>query len=1247
MSTAVAPASASPLSGGAAGRLMREYRAIQRDQIPFILVKPDENDILTWHYVLHDLPEDTPYRGGLYHGKLVFPSSYPYAPPAIYMMTPNGRFVPNRRLCLSISDFHPESWNPAWRVETILTGLLSFMLDSEEPVAYGTMGCLPSERRRLALSSFAANKRNPAFLRLFPELLADRNFDPALGYSLHGHANTDDTDKAGSPFGSASVTSSPSTSFASPSSVHISHAAIPSSAPPRASLPSPSSAESLLAPPSPHPPLPSRPLLALPSSSPSSYFAPPSGSPASDVSTSPTCLSSPDAGAETPAGGGGGPLATPGSRLPLAVGSDCISTSVSATGFDSKHMPPVLGGVRLETCRRSETERLASPRRGVEGEDACREVTGSAELAEDLHGQGQPWQVRKQKNSLSPCRRPRDEFSIPLPTSRHWPCGNLAEDCGFAPSPSKRRLQLSALLCGRRPEGRRAPWESAGAAGGRAPPRGGGSGTDLPHTSLSSSDFLSSLGGTVGADIGAGCYRCTQPREAFSQAKPPAGATPARAAVPGGEWPPAAGVSRREVSSNLIDDRGVWSGRAHESGFLEALARAPFAQTSRDACSSSRSGVGSGGGGKAGAARSLFALGADPRLPSQRLACASQGEFRRYPRDTDFAASGAEAGESRGSVAAWPLGNQTGVITAGGVSAPALRGDARLVNSMIGDARLACISAECLATHAQRREGRPGAEDTVQNRLFPRTHSQTGNGYVSRSDSQLARGPIIPPPSSNTQPSALSSRVAAVHPSVPAFPQSAVQLLSSVAVSSAGGALPSSVSVYPRAPVDATSSPDPVRFFSNFLSGSSFAFLCGDGRPSGKPEGGEDVCVASANATQESAFEIGGTVEPRCSGSGGDSAMSRQRLWVDPEEAMRPSSPCEAGANVDDDVVILGTTPRRGGLPTRSVEEGSFEGRSLRDILAAPGASQVIRPATENVGVSSLSSSYHGSYPVPPHPEVAAGSGLPSCEAPASASTSLTAASVSASLAADSASAPSAFFSAGSWSHGAPSVSLAASSCCSPFSLSRASLFLASSAAHGCPNASAERDVSAGDASERLAVLSLLRSFHVTQAAAWRSACLSGLLDSAALSAATIRIRHSAALPCDGSGGDGDPHPVPQDGDEDEEEKRAAGEGDGDSGEQHEEDEQGEQDDEGGEDSEGCQGGNQGESDRVALGERVEVCLSRGSKRSAAGADDVRTEPSIGTKRPRVAPVSVPPRQPPGAEAASHSDRQDGERDCD
>lgn len=100
-----------------------------------------------WHYIITG-PEDTPYHGGQYWGTLIFPSNYPFAPPAIRMHTPSGRFQPSTRLCLSISDFHPRSFNPAWEVSTILIGLLSFM--TSEEMTTGSVSSTEAERKYLA-----------------------------------------------------------------------------------------------------------------------------------------------------------------------------------------------------------------------------------------------------------------------------------------------------------------------------------------------------------------------------------------------------------------------------------------------------------------------------------------------------------------------------------------------------------------------------------------------------------------------------------------------------------------------------------------------------------------------------------------------------------------------------------------------------------------------------------------------------------------------------------------------------------------------------------------------------------------------------------------------------------------------------------------------------------------------------------------------------------------------------------------
>ncbi|KAJ3074902.1 hypothetical protein HDU98_009871 [Podochytrium sp. JEL0797] len=147
-------------------RLRKEFNHLQKEPVPFIQAKPLESNILEWHYLLEG-PADSPYAGGFYWGKLVFPADYPFAPPGIQMITPSGRFQPSTRLCLSMSDYHPESWCPGWNVGTILNGLLSFML--EDTITTGSIRTTAEEKVRLAKESMAWNKTNAKFVELFPD----------------------------------------------------------------------------------------------------------------------------------------------------------------------------------------------------------------------------------------------------------------------------------------------------------------------------------------------------------------------------------------------------------------------------------------------------------------------------------------------------------------------------------------------------------------------------------------------------------------------------------------------------------------------------------------------------------------------------------------------------------------------------------------------------------------------------------------------------------------------------------------------------------------------------------------------------------------------------------------------------------------------------------------------------------------------------------------------------------------------
>ncbi|XP_010442532.1 PREDICTED: probable ubiquitin-conjugating enzyme E2 33 [Camelina sativa] len=147
-------------------RLQKEYRALCKEPVSHVVARPSPNDILEWHYVLEG-SEGTPFAGGFYYGKIKFPPEYPYKPPGITMTTPNGRFVTQKKICLSMSDFHPESWNPMWSVSSILTGLLSFMMDNSPTT--GSVNTSVADKQQLAKSSLAFNCKNATFRKLFPE----------------------------------------------------------------------------------------------------------------------------------------------------------------------------------------------------------------------------------------------------------------------------------------------------------------------------------------------------------------------------------------------------------------------------------------------------------------------------------------------------------------------------------------------------------------------------------------------------------------------------------------------------------------------------------------------------------------------------------------------------------------------------------------------------------------------------------------------------------------------------------------------------------------------------------------------------------------------------------------------------------------------------------------------------------------------------------------------------------------------
>ena len=144
---------ASSPSNAAVKRLLREAREVARAADADFVAAPLATDLFEWHFVVRG-PPGTDFAGGVYHGRILVPPDYPFKPPSFMFLTPNGRFETNTKICLNISEHHPESWQPSWSVRTALLALVAFFPTPPDG-GIGSADYPPEARRELAARSRA------------------------------------------------------------------------------------------------------------------------------------------------------------------------------------------------------------------------------------------------------------------------------------------------------------------------------------------------------------------------------------------------------------------------------------------------------------------------------------------------------------------------------------------------------------------------------------------------------------------------------------------------------------------------------------------------------------------------------------------------------------------------------------------------------------------------------------------------------------------------------------------------------------------------------------------------------------------------------------------------------------------------------------------------------------------------------------------------------------------------------------
>ncbi len=109
-------------------RLQRELTEIEKDTPVNCSAAPiQSSDLFTWQATIIG-PTETPYEGGVFKLKILFPTDYPFKPPKITFETPiyHPNVNSNGSICL---DILKDQWSPALSITKVLLSICSLLAD--------------------------------------------------------------------------------------------------------------------------------------------------------------------------------------------------------------------------------------------------------------------------------------------------------------------------------------------------------------------------------------------------------------------------------------------------------------------------------------------------------------------------------------------------------------------------------------------------------------------------------------------------------------------------------------------------------------------------------------------------------------------------------------------------------------------------------------------------------------------------------------------------------------------------------------------------------------------------------------------------------------------------------------------------------------------------------------------------------------------------------------------------------------
>lgn len=150
-------------------RLTKDFAKIRKDPIENCWIAPTEDNILLWYFIFE--LKDKPFKNCQVLCIMDFPKEYPLKAPDIKVLTPTGRFETGRKICMTNTGFHNESWSPLWSLNNLIIGFISSFYEKQTGLGH----LMESDAHRMMLSAQSRTYNIDHYPEIVAKLISSDN----------------------------------------------------------------------------------------------------------------------------------------------------------------------------------------------------------------------------------------------------------------------------------------------------------------------------------------------------------------------------------------------------------------------------------------------------------------------------------------------------------------------------------------------------------------------------------------------------------------------------------------------------------------------------------------------------------------------------------------------------------------------------------------------------------------------------------------------------------------------------------------------------------------------------------------------------------------------------------------------------------------------------------------------------------------------------------------------------------------